>query len=380
MWGGDGRVVVGCVGALLACIALAEPIPVDPAVQTLHDQAVIVDLHMDPLLTHRDLLRESSAGDADVPRLRQAGVDLAGFGLVSEPVPILGEWGIRLAFRHWGWPPDAASTPRARVLAQLDALDRFLAADPGLRLVRTRADLDPVRAQRVLGIVASLEGAQAFADDPAAMRALHARGVRVVGLTHLRDNDLGGSGSPTVPLVDSYAGARNGGLTDRGRAILGAMEGLGMTVDLAHASPRTFDDVLAAWAGPVFVSHTAMAALQPGTRNLSDDQVRAIAARGGVIGIMAATNFVGGRHLDRFVDHVLHAVAVAGPDHVSLGLDLDGMITLPDELRDVRDLPRVTQRLHDRGLDDEAIRGILGQNALRFLAVALAPGTPGEGS
>lgn len=347
-------------------------ITVTPEVQALHDRAFIADLHMDPLLHHRDLGVQSEQGDTDVPRLRQAGVDLACFGIVTEPVPIFGELGIRFGAWLMGWPPQYRDSPLARALGQLDELDALAQADPDVRLVRTRDDLADVRAQRALGVVTLLEGAQVFADDPTAVRRFWERGVRVVGLTHLRDNALGASGSPAVPIVDWYLGGDHG-LTDLGRGVLREMANFGYIVDLAHASPRTFDDILAAWSGPVLVSHTATAALHPGTRNLTDDQLRAVAARGGVVGIMIATNFIGSEHLSALADHLVHAVRVAGVEHVSLGLDLDGMVTLPVEFHDVRDLPKVTQLLRDRGLTPEEVERVLGLNALRFFDAALAP-------
>jgi len=339
-------------------------------VQALHDRAFIADLHMDPLMHHRDLLHGAPDLDTDVPRLRQAGVDLAGFGIVTEPVPIFGEFGIRFGAWLWGWPRAQRTSPLGRALGQLDALDQLVASDPGVRAIRTREDLAAARTGGALGIIALLEGAKVFADDPATIRQLYERGVRIVGLTHLRDNVLGGSGSPAVPIVDWYLGGDHG-LTDAGRSVLAAMAKLGYIVDLAHTSPRTFDDILATWSGPVLVSHAATAALHPGTRNLTDDQLRAVAQRGGVVGIMIATNFIGGDHLSTFADHVVHAVRVAGAEHVSLGLDLDGLVTLPVEFHDVRDLPRVTQLLYERGLTTEELEQVLGLNAFRFFSTAL---------
>jgi membrane dipeptidase len=363
-------------GLVLVVVACSRPRPqaivVEPAVQALHERAFIADLHMDPVMHHRDLLRASDQGETDIPRLRQAGVDLAGFGIVTEPVPILGEAGIRLGFWWWGWPAEARRSPLARALAQLDAIDRLVEADPHLRVVRRAEDLDEVAAQHALGIVISLEGALAFADDPEVVHRLYQRGVRVVGLTHLRNNALGGSGSPTVPILDWYVDGGDRGLTDRGRAVLRAMAEHAIIVDLAHTSPRTFDDILTAWSGPVLVSHTGLAALHPGTRNLTDAQLRTVAARGGIVGVMIATNFLGGDHLSALADHLVHAVEVIGADHVSLGLDLDGMVPLPVEFHDVRDLPKVTQLLHERGLTPSEIEHVLGLNALRFFRAALA--------
>jgi len=349
-----------------------DPIPVSPAVQALHDHAYIADLHMDPLMHHRDLQHGAPDLDTDVPRLHRAGVDLAAFGIVTEPVPIFGEFGIRVGAWLWGWPREQRTSPLARALGQIDALDQLVAADATVRAVRTRDDLAAARTAGQLGIIALLEGAKVFADDPATIPQLYARGVRIVGLTHLRDNVLGGSGSPAVPVVDWYLGGDHG-LTDLGRSVLGQMATLGYIVDLAHTSRRTFDDILAAWSGPVLVSHTATAALHPGTRNLTDDQLRAVAARDGEVGIMIATNFIGSDHLAALADHLVHAVRVAGAAHVALGLDLDGLVTLPVEFHDVTDLPKVTQLLYDRGLTTDELQMVLGLSAYRFLSTALPP-------
>jgi len=197
-------------------------------------------------------------------------------------------------------------------------------------------------------------------------------------LTHLYNNALGGSGSPSIPLTNLYLGSDRG-LTDQGRAVLAEMAKYGLVVDLAHASRKTFDDVLQAWTGPVIVSHTAMAAIYPSKRNLTDEQARAIASRNGIIGIMAQTQFLGGRRLSNLAEHILHAVSVAGVEHVALGLDIeDAVNTMPEGFRDTRDLPELARLLRQRGLSDEQVREILGANAFRFFATVLKPAATRE--
>ena len=148
-----------------------------------------------------------------------------------------------------------------------------------------------------------------------------------------------------------------------------------MIVDLAHASPQTFTDIIAAWHGPLFVSHTGVGALNPTRRNLTDDQLRAVAQRGGIVGIAAQSQLLGGDHLDLMADHIDHAVRVIGAEHVALGLDMEEFTTrvLPPELRDVRDLPRLTELLLRRGLGEPQIGSVLGGSAIAFLLRALPP-------
>jgi microsomal dipeptidase-like Zn-dependent dipeptidase len=377
------------VGPILAivCVLLlvtfrtgsAQPVVVRAEAGTLHDAALIADLHLDSVMHNRDLTQSLEEGQADFPRLRQAGVDLAVLGIVSEGIPILGEIGARLVAWWWGWPRELRRSALTRALAQLDRIDQFAAADPGIRLVRYREDLDDVRAQRALGLLLSVEGAGAIDGNITNVELLYARGVRVMSLTHLRDNELGGSSSPTIPETNLYL-RRDRGLSDFGRAVLGEMERLGMIVDLAHASSRTFRDILAAWSGPVIISHTAMAAIHPAKRNTTDEQLRAVAARGGLVGLMAHARLLGSGHLSALADNILHAARVAGIDRVSLGLDLDGLIPLPAGFADIRDLPRLTQLLLDSGVVPQDAKRILGENAIQFFRTALLPGSGSPGS
>jgi membrane dipeptidase len=352
--------------AVLACIAcdLGPPkdIVVSEAAHALHRTTPIVNLHADFPMFNRDFSRRSEEGVSDFPRMRGAGIKV----LAASICP--GGLEMRLAFWWWGWPPEARPTALTRAYAELALVEAHVARDASLRIIRTVGDLDGVLESDALGLLITMEGGDAVADDPSRVREFYARGVRTLELTHLRDNDLGGSGSPTIPGTNLQLHA-DVGLTDTGRAVLREMAAVGMILDLAHASPKTFDEALAAWRGPVFVSHTAMAAIYPSRRNLSDDQLRAIAARQGIVGISAQRQFLGGRHLDALAEHVVHAVQIAGADHIALGLDMEEVTAsvLPPELRDVRDLPRLTELLLARGLRAETIRQVYSGSALEFL-------------
>jgi microsomal dipeptidase-like Zn-dependent dipeptidase len=257
----------------------------------------------------------------------------------------------------------------------LEYVEQMAAADPGVRIVRTRQDLEAVRPERLLGLLLTMKGGGALIDDATRVREFYKRGVRTISLTHLRDNEFGGSGSPTIPGTNLHLHPDKG-LTDEGRAVLREMAAVGMILDLAHASPQTFADILTEWTGPLFVSHTAMAALHASRRNLTDDQLRAVAARGGLVGVAVQRQLIGGDHLERVADHIVHVVRVVGADHVALGLDMEEVTVsvLPPELRDVRDLPKLTQLLLDRELTDDDVTKVLGLSAFAFFAATLPPG------
>jgi membrane dipeptidase len=205
----------------------------------------------------------------------------------------------------------------SRALAQIDYIDQVAAANADVTIIQTKGDLDGVKSRHSVGLLLWMEGADPIADDPTRVRLFYQRGVRAIMLTHLYNNALGGSGSPSIPLTDLYLGSEHG-LSDQGRAVLAEMAKYGMVADLSHASRKTFDDVLAAWSGPVIVSHTAMDAIYPSKRNLTDAQVRAIAQRNGIIGIMAQTQFLGDKRLSNLAEHIVHAAEVAGAEHARL--------------------------------------------------------------
>ena len=322
----------------------------------------VANLHSDFAMFRGDLSREPT-------------VNLVGASIVSDEYPG-GEIAGRLTFWWFGWPSDARRTVLSRALAQIDYIDQVATANKGVTIIRTKDDLDVVKSRHSVGLLLWMEGADPLADDPARVQLFYQRGVRAVMLTHLYNNALGGSGSPSIPLTDLYLGSEHG-LTDKGRAVLAEMAKFGMVVDLAHTSRKTFDEVLAVWSGPVIVSHTAMDAIYPSRRNLTDRQVRAIAQRNGIIGIMAQTQFLGGSRLSNLAEHIKHAADVGGAEHVALGLDIeDAVNTMPNDFRDTRNLPELASLLREDGLTDEQVLGILGQNAFRFFSTVLSKESP----
>jgi microsomal dipeptidase-like Zn-dependent dipeptidase len=180
----------------------------------------------------------------------------------------------------------------------------------------------------------------------------------MIGFAHFFDNDYAGSAH----------GADKGGLTDQGKDLLRRMETLGIAADLAHASPTTIDDVLRLATRPVVVSHTGVKATCDNNRNLSDDQLRRIAATGGVVGIGYWETAACGRSAREIAKAMKHVADLVGDDHVALGSDFDGAVVTPF---DTSGLPQVTQALLDTGISEESIVKILGGNVRRVFATTL---------
>ena len=250
--------------------------------------------------------------------------------------------------------------------------------------VRSASDLDDGRT----GLVLAIEGAEPLGSSPELIDAFWALGVRMFGLTWARRNAFAdGSGEPNA-----------GGLSAIGRELVDRLVALGCAIDLAHASGRTFEDVLDRTGdeAALIVSHTCCRALNDITRNTSDDQLRAISERDGVVGIMALPRAVDPERpvLERYVDHVEHALEVAGAEHVCVGGDFMAQLvrsgcatitpreaaTLPPGLdlgqpvaglEGPADYPALADALRARGHHDATVAAVLHGNLLRFLRRAL---------
>jgi microsomal dipeptidase-like Zn-dependent dipeptidase len=228
-----------------------------------------------------------------------------------------------------------------------------------LRIVRSGPDVRRLldargRGDRVIGALLSIEGLHNLEGRPENLDRLYAAGFRMAGLVHFFDNALGGS----------MHGEAKTGLTPFGRAIVRRMEARGMIVDLAHASPAVFADVIAIARRPVVSSHGGVQATCRVNRNLSDAQIRAIAATGGLIGI----GYWDGALCDTSPDAVAAAIAhvrdLVGIGHVALGSDFDGAVTTRF---DAAGLVHVTDALLRRGFSEEEIGRVMGGNLLDFL-------------
>jgi microsomal dipeptidase-like Zn-dependent dipeptidase len=332
----------------------------------------VVDLHADPLLWQRDLSRRLGHGQVDLPRLVEGNVALQVFGLVTQsPVGQNFERNesdapdtITLLAVLQRWPLATWRSRLARAVHQSDELKSLAARSGGqLRVIRTAEDLRKFLAARkegeasVAGLL-GVEGAQALDGTLDGLERLFAAGVRMIGLAHFFDN----------PVAGSSAGVEKHGLTPLGRQVVERMQALGIAVDLAHVSPASVSDALALATKPVVVSHTGVQATCPGPRNLSDEQIRGIAATGGVMGIGYFEGAVCGTGVADVVIAMEHVKRLVGARHLALGSDFDGAVTTSF---DTTRLAAIVDGLLAAGFREDEIRGVMGENALRVLARTL---------
>jgi microsomal dipeptidase-like Zn-dependent dipeptidase len=335
----------------------------------------VVDLHADALLWPRDLIERHDYGHVDLPRLQDGQVALQVFSVVTKtPRGINYERNtdetdnITLLAIAQRYPWRAWFSLRERALWQAarlqDAERRSLAAGGAtLRVIRSRGDLASLMRERregvpVVGALLATEGLHPLEGRLDNLDTLAAAGFRMFGFTHFFDNEVGGSAH----------GVERGGLTALGRQVVMRMDSLGLIIDLAHASPRLMDDILALTTRPVVVSHGGVQGTCPGPRNLSDDQLRRIAAGGGVVGIGYWEGAICETTAAAFARAVVHAVRVAGEDHVALGSDFDGSTVTPF---DASGMALVAEALLAAGLHEATIAKVMGGNALRLLEASL---------
>lgn len=314
----------------------------------IHYDALVIDGHADtPTLMLDDgyaLGERHATAHLDLPRMEEGGLDGVFFSIYVA--------------RSFG-EGDAAT---ARAEAMIAEVRRQVGALDGARLATTADEVLAARQAGQTAILMGLEGGHALQGSPDVLRQLAAEGLRYVTLTHSNTNAFADASTDV---------ARWGGLNDLGRELVAEMNRLGVLVDLSHVSDATFDDALAASRAPVILSHSSSRALHAHVRNASDDMLRALAAQGGVAMVNFYPLFVGeGATVEDVVDHIDHAVQVAGVDHVGLGSDFDGVPDLPDGLGDVTRLPWITYGLLKRGYAEADVRKILGGNVLRVLREA----------
>ena len=358
--------VMGLQGAS-AEASTAAGMEVSEAAARLHREALVVDSHNDSIVLHirqgnrsfsgqRDAALEARDGiisylrgplwhftgaeveaQLDFPKMRAGGLDAAFFS-----VDVTRAWRNHLAYAldgHGFFAADLAAHSDQAVVA------------------RSAAEVRAARAAGKLAVVLTIENSDALDGSLNVLRTFHQLGIRSIGLTH----------NPRSLAADGVGEAgTGGGLTEFGRSLVREMNELRMLVDVSHVSERGFWDVMELTTQPVIASHSNCKALCDHVRSLNDDQLRAFAANGGVVGISYVPAFVDAERpsIARVLDHIEHALQVAGPAHVGLGSDFDGGGTT---LRDATELPLLTQGLLDRGHTPDTIRAILGENLLRVL-------------
>jgi membrane dipeptidase len=360
----------------------------------IHFSSLVFDTHADTpqrlLFEQMDLGRRDAEGCVDIPRLREGGVGAIIFALWV-PVEMKGH----------------AAAQRARDL--LDSVLKQLAIHrDDLALTTCSEEVRQARADGKIAVLLGIEGGHAIDSDIAVLRDFHAHGVRCMTLTHTAATDWADS-STDVP--------RHHGLSEFGKQVVREMNRLGMLVDVSHVSDSTFYDVLAATRAPVIASHSCCRALCDVPRNLDDPMIRALAAGGGVIQVTFHVAFLSQPYADarralaaeialreqsarqafgpdearkliagqkwndefvragkfppvsweKIIDHIDHAVGLAGADHVGVGSDFDGAF-MPTGLEDASKYPAITEGLLRRGYTEADIRKILGENMLRVMA------------
>lgn len=359
---------LGVASPALGRLANAARVP-DEA-WALHRESLVIDLHVDSFLwtrlfgynlgvRHENRLPFSPLGwHADLPRLREGGVGAVGFGIVVNPLDVGPELLLPLKVLSW--------TERQRGFdAVLNTLDLMHAAARSYAdrfvFVHNATELRAARAAGKIAGFACLEGSHGLEGSLDHVRTAYQRGLRSIGLVHFQATEAG------YPMTVAKFDDR--GLTQFGCDLIGEMERLRMVVDLAHVNDAGFADALKVMRRPFIVSHTCCRAVYAHRRNLTDGQIRAVADRGGVIGIAFERTFLGGlsANLDSVLDHFDHALKVGGEDVVAIGTDFDGFIFPPSELRDVSHMPRLTAGLLARRHRPETVRKVLGGNALRVL-------------
>ncbi|WP_447765260.1 dipeptidase [Sphingopyxis panaciterrae] len=354
-----------------------EPLPtIGARAQALHKTLTIVDLHSDTLMWKRGILDRANRGHMDLPRLKDGNVALQVLASTTKSP------------KGQNYDANSGDTDNitALVIAQLqpvrtwnsllerslwhaEKLHRAIAASGGrLRAVAAPADLDALLAARrgkaaPVGALLSVEGLHGLDGDIAKLDRLYAAGFRMAGLTHFFDNDLAGS----------MHGLKKGGLTTLGRQVVRAMEAKGMIVDVAHCSNACVADILRMARRPVVSSHGGVQATCKVNRNLSDEQIRGVAATGGLIGIGYWDAAVCGTLPASIAKAMKHVRDLVGIRYVALGSDYDGATTVGF---DTSKLVQVTQALIDAGFSDDEIRAAMGGNAIRVLRAGIAPMAP----
>lgn len=350
------------------------PEPSDRAL-ALHKTLVIGDWHSDALLWDRDLTKRSSRGHVDLPRLREGNVALQVFTTVTKsPSGLNYEHNsaeaaddITLLFLAQARPPRTWTNLTERALhqaAQLQAISNN--APDQLRIIRTRSQLAQLLADRsagapVVGGLLGAEGGHALAGKMENYDRLYEAGFRLIGLTHFFDNELGGS-------LHGETGTEGAGLTDFGREVVARLIADHIVIDLAHASPAMAREVLATPGARPIVSHTGVHGHCRTQRNFTDDILKEVAAKGGVVGIGFWDEVNCANTVAAIGDSILAAIALVGDDHVSLGSDFDGAVTTPI---DSSQLASLTQVLIDKGLSEASISKVMGGNMMRYLAEVL---------
>ena len=343
---------------------------------------MVFDGHNDTLLDllnarsgDRSFLAESGRGHVDLPRALAAGF---GGGFFAMFVPSERDLDLQETDDGYEVPhppmvrPDYAADVSDELLALLDSIEAD--SDGAVRIARSAAELRDCFEEGTLVALPHLEGAEAVRPDLSNLTDLYDAGIRSIGLVWSRENAFGYG----VPFRYPSSPDIGPGLTEAGRDLVCACNDLGIVVDCAHLNERGFWDVADLSDAPLVVTHTAAHTLCPSSRNLTDEQLDAVADSGGVVGVTFGVSdlrpdgaFDPDVPLSTLVAHVEYIADRLGVDHVALGSDFDGA-TIPDSVGDVRGLPDLFDELRSRGFDEDDLAKIAHENWFRVLDETLA--------
>ncbi len=392
------RAALACLAAVTALLApaLAPSDTIEKRARDLHFSTIVLDTHDDTtqrfFSRNYDLGKRNATGSVDIPRMRQGGMNAIFFSI---------------------WVDGRTTGPQAvqKALDQIDAVRENVkkyASD--LVLARTAEEVRRAHSQGKIAALMGVEGGHMIGNDIRMVRIFGDLGVRYMTLSHFYNNEWADSST------DKPA---HNGLTEYGRQIVREMNRQGILVDISHVADKTFYDALEVSQAPLIASHSSCRAICNHPRNMSDDMIKALAAKGGVIQINYEMSFLDQAYKDaseqklggvvksmdatmkacgdddeckmskfeqktremiasgelprvtweKFIEHIDHVVRLVGPDHVGLGSDFDGA-SMPEGMEDCSKLPRITEALLRKGYSEDAIRKILGGNLLRVMEAA----------
>ncbi len=393
--------------ATVSMAAASDDAALQARAAKIHADAIVVDTHEDvPERLEKewvDLSVRGKTGHVDLPRLKEGGVTAPFFA----------------AYVPASFAKTGGSARKA--LELIDLIHRVADATPGFVFADSPAGIRAAKRDGKVAVLIGIEGGHAIEDSLGALSSFARLGARYMTLTHTNTNSWADSAGNFFGWgFDPKKMAIHGGLTDFGREVVLEMNRLGMLVDVSHVSDKTISDVLAVSRAPIFASHSSCRALANMPRNLTDEQIRAIGAKGGVVMINVSSTFLDQGVIDdlisqkaalvprvaeiearlsnnaakrdeeigalveglkrpraswtRAVDHIERVMRIAGPSAVGLGTDYDGIPDPPTGLEDVSKLPKLTEELLKRGHSEAEIRGVLGENFLAFWDRAIAAG------
>ena len=347
---------------------LLPPYKVSQKAQKIYNSLdFIADMHCDALLWERNLLVKNDYGHVDIPRMIEASMGLQAFTIVTKSpegqnFDKNGSDSDRITklMIGQGQGIKSWSSLTERALIQCRNAHKFERKSKGtFRLIKSINDLkkyieDKKKNKKITAGFIGVEGAHALDGKLENIDVLYKAGVRMMAPTHFFDNKLGGSAH----------GISGEGLTEFGKQIIKKMEAKNMIVDLAHASPKLIDDVLAIARKPVVSSHTGVKGTCDNVRNLSDKHIKEIANTGGLIAIAMFPKAVCGTSVKETALAIQHVINLVGSDFVALGSDFDGSV---EASVDVTGLPLIVEELLQLKIPESDIRKIMGGNVKRLL-------------